>query len=63
MILLLDLEVGIIESGVPIFDPGGADQIGIDFGTRRAQRLGGGPFPAIGLDDVSQVLMAQGVMG
>jgi len=62
MILLLNLEVGIIEAGISLFHPGGADQIGIDFGTRGAQRLGGGSFSAIRLDDVAKVFVAQGVM-
>lgn len=62
MIILLDLEVGIIEAWISLLNPGGADQIGIDFGTRGAQRLGGGSFSSIRLDDVAQVFMAQGVM-
>ena len=51
---LLGLEVVVIDSGISFFDPGGADQIGIDFGRRRAQGWWGRPFSAIGEDDVVQ---------
>jgi len=62
MIILLDLEMGIIEAGVSLLDPSGTDQIGIDFGRRGTERLRGGSLSSIGLDDVSKVFVAQGVM-
>jgi len=54
--------MGIIEAGISFLDPGGTDQIGIDFGRRGAQRLGSGSLSSIGLDDISKVFMAQGVV-
>jgi hypothetical protein len=60
--VLLILEMGIIEARVSLLDPGGTDQIGIDFGRRGTQRLGGGSLSSIGLDDVSKVFMAQSVV-
>ena len=34
----------------------------MDLGRRGAQGLGGSPFPAIGLDDIAQVFVAQGMV-
>jgi len=62
MVILFGMEMGIVEAGVSLLHPSILNQIGIDFGTRGAKRLGGGPFSPIGLDDISKVLVAQGVM-
>jgi len=62
MILLLDLEMGIIEAWISLLDPGVSNQIGINFGTRGAKRLGGGSLSSIGLDDISEVFVAQSVV-
>jgi hypothetical protein len=62
VIYLLGMEVGIVEAGVSFFHPGRTDEIGIDFGRRRTQGLGGGAFSSIGLNDVSQIFVAQGVV-
>jgi hypothetical protein len=62
LLLILILEMGVIEGGVSLFDPSGTDQIGIDFGTRGAQRFGGSSSASIGLDDVSKVFVTQSVV-
>jgi len=54
--------MGIVETGVPFFDPSGADKVGVDFGRRRSQGLRGLSFPAIRLDDVAEIFVAQGMV-
>lgn len=55
------MEVGIVEAGVSFFHPGRTDEIGIDFGRRRTQRWAGASS-SIGLNDVSQIFVAQGMV-
>ncbi len=61
VIYLLDLKVGVVEVRISFFDHG-ADQVGMDLGKGRSQVLNGGPFPAIGQDDVAQIFVRQGVV-
>jgi hypothetical protein len=62
IIVLLNLEVFVIEAGISLFDPGGANEIGVDFGTRRSGRCGARAIPAFNQDDIVQILVAHGIV-
>jgi hypothetical protein len=54
--------VFVIEAGIAFFHPGGADQIGVDFGTGRSGRIGAGAIPAFCQDDIGEVFVAHGMV-
>jgi hypothetical protein len=60
VIYLLNVKMGIVKAGISFFDPNGGNEVGMGLGRRGSQGLGGGRFPAIGLDDVAHVFVAQG---
>jgi len=56
------LEVLVIETGISLLDPGGADEVRIDFGRGRAWRDRARAIPAVYENDILKVLVAQGII-
>jgi len=52
----------VIEAGISLLDPGGADEVGIDFGERRARRGRARAVPAVYEDDILEVLVTHGLV-
>jgi len=56
------MEVLVIETGIPFLDPGGADEVGIDFGARRARRYRARPISPVYEDEILQVFVTHGMV-
>jgi hypothetical protein len=62
IVIFLDLEVLVIETGISLFDPGGADEVRIDFGGRGAWGARARAIAAVNEDNILQVLVTQGII-
>jgi hypothetical protein len=56
------LEVLVIETWVSLLDPGGADEVRVDFGRRRARRVRARAVATVNEDDILQVFVTQGIV-
>jgi len=56
------LEVLVIETGISLLNPGGANEVGIDFGRRRARGVRARAIATVNEDNILQVLVTQGMI-
>jgi hypothetical protein len=56
------LEVLVIETGISLLDPGGADEVRIDFGRRGARGCGARAISPVYENDILQVFVTHGMV-
>jgi hypothetical protein len=56
------MEALVVEAGISVLDPGGANEVGIDFGRRRSRGVRARAIATVNEDNILQVLVTQGII-